>query len=114
MTPVMPSADVKSFLDCGLGGLEDEIPTLIREARLQLKDNDVGVCILVDPDAKRYHSYTKRREPYMVELFMQVPLKTLQVWRSKPPPGEVPVIVFFRDHVFSFLYVLQGTEGVLQ
>jgi hypothetical protein len=114
MKPAMPSLNIRTFIDFGLAGLVDEIPTLIRDARLQLHTNDIGLVLLVDPDAKHYHSYGKRREPYMAELFMQVPLDTLAHWHKVPPVGEVPVMVFFQDHVFSFLYVLQGTEGVLQ
>jgi hypothetical protein len=109
----MPAPDVRAFIALGLAALINEIPILIRDARLQLGKNDIGLVINVDPDGRRYFSQAKPREPLGAELFMQVTLKTLKVFQTKPPPGEVPTMVFFKNHVFAFLYVLQNTEAVL-
>jgi hypothetical protein len=108
----MPSEDVKMFIGLGLAGLIDEIPVLIQDARLSMGINDVALAIFVDPDAKRYNSYAKPRLALRADLMGQI--STEAMTRFDPQPiGEVPIMVSFRDHVFVFDYILQGTSGVL-
>ncbi len=108
------SEDTWAFIRMGLGGLVADIPELIRDARLQLKMNDVAIIVLVDPDAQNYYAYYSPRDVVREEL-VNTGIGPEIISRFDPPKSvtEVPVLVGYRDETFAFQFRNKTTDGTL-
>jgi hypothetical protein len=107
------AASLRFFLDQGLGGLIQDIPGIIRNGRLKIGVNDVGVAIFFKGAEGHYTSYVQRRLQLRADMVGFVSPKLLSCFDPPEHIMEVPVFVHFEGNYFAFVYQMEGTQGVL-